>query len=154
MYSLFTKLITWPVLPPTPAKLLLSAEPALLSFAPAEVDTRERPSCALLAVSWVACLALLAPEAAASEVLEAVRRWMSARDWRRANRGVMRADIVYERGCEVERLRCNGAGVVISLEFFAEVGGSEELGACRRFHRPGKAGVLPQPSNFLEAILS
>lgn len=85
-----------------PAKLLLSAEPALLIFSLAELCTRERPSCALLAVSdallaasWPTCLALLAPEAAASEVLEAARRWMAMRDWRRANRGMIRADIVY-----------------------------------------------------------
>jgi hypothetical protein len=100
--SLLTKLINWPVLPPMLAAFLLSAEPALLSFSLAELWTRERPSCALpavsctlLAASWPACLALLAPEAAVSEVVEAARRWMAMRDWRRANRGMIRADIVY-----------------------------------------------------------
>ena len=98
MHPLLTKLINCPVLPPTLAKFLLTAEPALLSFSEAELWTRERPSCALLAVSCAllaasepTCLALVA----ASEVLEAARRWMAMRDWRRANRGMIRADIVY-----------------------------------------------------------
>lgn len=84
---------------------------------PAELVTRERPCCALPTVSWVASLALVAPEDAAfaaSEVVEAARRWTAHRDWRRANLGAIRADIVFVERCEATT-RVNGGSEVVSL---------------------------------------
>jgi len=100
LFLLLTKPMTWPVLPPMPDRVLPTVLAAPETAEPAELVTRERPCCALPTVSWVASLALVAPEDAAfaaSEVVEAARRWTAHRDWRRANLGAIRADIVCVR---------------------------------------------------------
>ena len=65
---------------------------ALLRIDPAELVTRESPSCALEAVCWAVSLALVAPEdaaLAASSVVEAARLWRKNLDCRTASRGSM-----------------------------------------------------------------
>jgi len=67
---------------------------------PAELETLERPCCALPATSCAPSFALLAPELAALaawDVVEAVRLCSAHLDWRTASRG-RRADVMMDEG--------------------------------------------------------
>lgn len=86
-----TQLITAPVRPPTLETALWAEAAALLRAGPAELVTLDRPCWAFDTVLSAVSFAAVAPfEAAlaASEVVEAARRWaMSLADWRMAIRG-------------------------------------------------------------------
>ena len=86
-----------PVLPPSPDTALLAEFAAPLMALPAELVTRDRPCCAFPAYSDApsfALVAVLEAVLAASEVVEAVRRWRIHLDCRSASRGARGADIV------------------------------------------------------------
>lgn len=71
----------------------------LLTALPAELVTLERPCCACPATCEALSFAFVAAEdalLAASEVVDAARRWTSHLDWRSASRGSMGEDMVGE----------------------------------------------------------
>lgn len=65
--------------------------------------TRDRPACALLAASWVASLALLAPDETVSLVVDAARRWIAHLECRSTVRDATRADMMWWVGRRIER---------------------------------------------------
>ena len=73
--------------------VLVADDTSLLTVLPAELDTFERPCCALPATSDALSLAFAAPEDTASVVVEAARLCSIHRDCRSASRGTIEVDM-------------------------------------------------------------
>lgn len=128
---LWTKLIAAPVRPPMPEMVLLTEAAALFTVLPAELVTLERPCCALPAISDAPSLALFAPEdalLAASEVVDAVRRWSAHLDCLSARRGSAAVDMIVEVNGGCRRSQWQRLGACRSPWIFSELAGDERKG--------------------------